>query len=165
MKPKLMLIGHARHGKDTVAELLKDMFGYSYVSPTWYAAETFIYDRLKASHGYKDVEECITDRVNHRKLWYDLIQGYNHGDPARLIREVFGQGDIYVGCRAYGELEAAKKEGLMDMTIWVEAALRKPLEGPESISVTMDQADIVLDNNEGLDELKKSLIATIKPYL
>jgi hypothetical protein len=31
-KPKLLVIGHGRHGKDTVCEMLRDHYGYTFES-------------------------------------------------------------------------------------------------------------------------------------
>jgi len=72
MLPKLLIIGHARHGKDTLAELLRDTFELKFVSSSQAASDIFIFDELKDKYGYTTPEECFEDRVNHRAEWYDM---------------------------------------------------------------------------------------------
>lgn len=152
-----MLIGSARHGKDTVAELLKKNLGYCYVSPTYYAAKTFIFDQLKNELGYKTVDECVEDRINHRVYWKEIIKKYNSNDPARLIREVYQQGDIYIGCRDLKEFYAAKEESLFDLAVWVDRSHHIPREDYSSNQLEMIDADVIIDNNYDLVHLEKQI--------
>ena len=50
--PKLLVIGNARHGKDTVCDILREEFGYSFRSSSDFCAEKFIYAELKDRYGY-----------------------------------------------------------------------------------------------------------------
>jgi hypothetical protein len=74
--PKLLIIGHARHGKDSMAEILQENFGLKFKSSSEAAAEIFIYDVLKGKYSYKTPQECFKDRVNHRAEWHQLICEY-----------------------------------------------------------------------------------------
>src|SRR6185369_672766 len=38
-KPRIVLVGHGRHGKDTVAEMLRDEYGFSFCSSSLFCAE------------------------------------------------------------------------------------------------------------------------------
>jgi hypothetical protein len=49
---KLLVIGHGRHGKDTVCEFLRDDYGYSFESSSQFCSKLFIYDNLKDKYGY-----------------------------------------------------------------------------------------------------------------
>ena len=42
----ILIIGHARHGKDTVAEFLEEIFGLTFMSSSQAAADIFIYEVL-----------------------------------------------------------------------------------------------------------------------
>ena len=84
MKLKLLVIGHGRHGKDTVCEILRDKYGYTFESSSKFCSKLFIYDNLKDKYGYKDEEECYTDRHNHRQEWYDAICDYNVPDRRKI---------------------------------------------------------------------------------
>ena len=54
---KILIIGHARHGKDTVADILYKNFNLTYTGSSQAAAEIFLYDALKDKYGYKSPEQ------------------------------------------------------------------------------------------------------------
>lgn len=151
---KFMIIGH---GKDTVCELMKEMFGMSFTSSSWFACELFIYSLLKDSHGYNTIEECFNDRVNHRETWHTLIKEFNTIDRAKLARLIFEENDIYCGLRDRDEFLDAKAEGLFDYAIWVDASKRLPPESAASCTVTKADSDYILRNNGPESELRANL--------
>lgn len=151
---KVYIVGNGRHGKDSVAEILRGSLGLSFCSSSFFMAKLFIYDALKVSLGYTSFEECYEDRHNHRRTWHELICSYNAKDPARLSREIFKEYDIYVGIRSNLELEEARREGLVDLVIWVDALGREPAESPESFDINRSQADFIIDNNGSEEELR-----------
>lgn len=154
---RLMIIGHARHGKDTVAELLSKNLGLKFTSSSEFACQLFIYKALRYTRGYKTIEECFNDRVNHRALWHQLIKEYQGGDKTKLTQAIFAENDIYCGCRAADEVQAAKDAGLVDLVIWVDASRRLPPEPIESCTVTLNQADFVIGNHGTLEQLQRSV--------
>lgn len=95
--PKLLIIGAARWGKDTMAEILEEEFGYLFKSSSLAASKIFIYDELKKKYNYKPPEECFEDRVNHRTEWHEMICEYNKNDRAKLAKEILKIADYYVG--------------------------------------------------------------------
>ena len=125
--PKLLILGSARHGKDTLAELLRDHFGFKFISSSQAAADIFIFDELKEKYGYSTPEECFEDRVNHRAEWYNMICDYNKTDRAKLAKGILERADCYVGMRDKFEIEESMKQGLFDLIIWVDASKRLPL--------------------------------------
>lgn len=147
---KLMVIGYARHGKDTVCDLLP----LKYESSSVMAAKIFIFELLKGKYGYATFEECFNDRVNHRAEWHQLIKDYNKDDKTRLAQDIYAENDIYCGIRDKEEFFQAKGEKLFDLSIWVDASDRLPPEPSSSISLKKHHADIVIDNNGTLDSLK-----------
>lgn len=151
---KLLVIGAARHGKDTFAEILRDDFGLKFKSSSQSAADIFIYDELKETYGYKTPEECFEDRVNHRQEWYEMIRDYNEHDRARLAKGILKDADCYVGMRDRGEIEECMKQGLFDLIIWVDASERLPLEDASSFNIDRSCADIVIENNGTFEEFK-----------
>ena len=98
MKNKVLIIGHARHGKDSMAEILNKEFGLKFESSSQSAANIFLYDMLKDKYGYKTPEECFEDRVNHRQEWYEAIVEYNKDDRAKLAKGILERSDCYVFC-------------------------------------------------------------------
>jgi len=147
----LIIVGHARHGKDEVCKLLAKKTSLKFVSSSWFLCEKLIYPLMKEN--YETPLDCFKDRVNHRGFWFDTICEYNLFDKARLCREIFEVADIYCGLRNIDELNAAKKEKLADHVIWVDALLRENPEPKTSMTIKESDADYVLDNNGTLQDL------------
>jgi hypothetical protein len=154
MFKKLLVIGHGRHGKDTVCEILRDKYGYSFESSSQFCSKLFIYDMLKDKYGYSNEEECYADRHNHRAEWYNAICDYNKGDGARLGRAIFDNHNIYCGLRNKREFFAMKNTGVFDYAIWVDRSDHLPLESKDSMSLEQWMADFTIDNNGDLEELE-----------
>jgi dephospho-CoA kinase len=151
---KLLIIGHARHGKDTFAELLEKDFGLKFKSSSQAAADIFLFDALKDKYGYETPEQCFEDRVNHRPEWYEMICDYNKDDRAKLAKGILTITDCYVGMRDRDEITECIKQGLFDLIIWVDASDRLSLESPDSFNIDKSCADIIIDNNGTFDEFK-----------
>lgn len=155
-KPKLLIIGHARHGKDTVAQILKDGWGLNFCSSSFAAAEKVVMPKMLDETGkpfYNTVEECFADRVNHRATWKNLITEYNTPDKTRLAREIMTENDIYVGMRCHIELGECWINRVFDAIVWVDASYRKEPEPLSSNTITKDRADYVIDNNGSMNDL------------
>lgn len=159
MKKKLLVIGHGRHGKDTVCEILRDRYDYSFESSSRFCSKLFIFNDLKDKYGYSDEEECYEDRHNHRAEWYNAICDYNIPDPARLGREIFQAHDIYCGLRNKKEFHAMKNTGVFDYAIWVDRSDFLPPESKDSMSLEQWMADFTIDNNGSLEDLKFNIDA------
>lgn len=149
---KLYIIGQARHGKDTFAEMLQKLLGFKIMASSEFAAELFIFDALKDTYGYETWQECFEDRVNHRTEWGDLIADFCAKDKAAFGRKLLEHNDVYIGCRRDDEILAAKEEGLMDEIILVDASIRCEPESPESYKVTITP-DRTVTNNDTEEEL------------
>jgi hypothetical protein len=156
--PKLLIIGNARHGKDSMAEILQEHFNLKFKSSSEAAAEIFIYDELKDKYGYKTPFECFEDRVNHRSEWYDLICGYNSVDKAKLAKGILEYADCYVGMRDSDEIKECINQKLFDLIIWVDASDRLPPEDASSFNITKSDADIIIENNDSFEEFKDRVI-------
>lgn len=161
-KLKLLVIGHGRHGKDTVCELLRDRYGYSFESSSQFCSRLFIYDQLKDRYGYANEQECYADRHNHRQEWYEAICAYNVPDAARLGREIFSAHDIYCGLRNKKEYHAMRNTGVFDYAIWVDRSDYLPAEPKTSMSLEQWMSDFTIDNNGTLEELEFNVDQLIK---
>lgn len=145
---KLMICGHARHGKDTFCELL----GLKFASSSWVALEKVIWPEM--GWMYDSLEECFNDRMNHRAEWHNLITAYNTPDLTRLSRDIFADNDVYCGIRNREEFYAAKEQGLFQFSVWVDASERHPPEDEGSCKLLPSDCDIIISNNGTLDDLK-----------
>jgi hypothetical protein len=150
--PKLLILGHGRHGKDTIAEILEEQIGLKFMSSSQASADIFIYDELKDKYKYENAVECFNDRSNHREEWYNLICGYNKDNKTRLAEDILKLNDCYVGMRDFEEVEKSMNDGLFDLIVWVDASDRLPLEGGESFNIDMSIADVVIYNNGTLED-------------
>lgn len=155
---KLLIIGHARHGKDSFAEILEENYNFTFKSSSMAASEIFIYDLLKGKYGYKTFEECFEDRVNHRTEWHDLICEYNKDNRARLASEILEYNNCYVGMRSPDEIDECLRQNLFDLIIWVDASERLPLESEDSFKIDKSYADIIVDNNGTLKQFKRRVL-------
>lgn len=153
----LLIIGHARHGKDTVAEMISNLTGYKFESSSAAAARIFIFDNLKDKYGYKDFNECYEDRMERRKEWYDLICDFNKEDKSKLAKEIMKDSNIYVGMRSNEECEKCLSDKVFDIVIGVFDP-RKPLEPSTSFNIDLwSKSDIVIVNKGSLEDLENKV--------
>lgn len=162
---KLCIVSHARSGKDTLAEILRDEFGYKFESSSKAASEIFIYDVLKDKYGYTSAEECFEDRVKKRQEWFELIQEFNAKDKAALAKVIMSRSDVYVGMRDREEIESCLDQDVFDLVVWVDASKRVPDEPSTSFNISKDVAHLIIDNNSTLENFREKAIKTFKYIL
>lgn len=154
---KILILGNARHGKDTVAELLNKHYNITFLSSSQAALDIFLYDKLKNKLNYKSKEEAHNDRINHRQLWYNEICNFNKKDKAKLAKEILNKANCYVGMRDNEEFIECNKQNLFDIIIWVDASDRLPIE-ENSFNINKSEADIIIENNTTLKDLERKII-------
>lgn len=142
-KLKILLLGHGRHGKDTVAGNLSIALGYNWCSSSKFAAEKAVYPLI--SNLYKDWQAAHLDRRNHRDLWFHAICAFNKRPGPSLVEQALVNHDIYVGMRSRIEFENSRP--LFDLTIWVDRSKFVPDESATSMELRESDADITLNNN------------------
>lgn len=156
VRPRLLVLGYGRHGKDTVAELLRDMHGFRFISSSEFVGRECLWESWGRDR-YTDFDAMYADRHNHRKKWMELIARYNTPDKTRTARTMLERGyDLYVGMRRLDELQASRN--LFDRVIWVDRSEHQPPE-TGSTDITRDNArpDLVIDNNGTLDDLRAAV--------
>ena len=161
--PHVLILGYARHGKDTAAEHLRDAHGIPFRSSSLFLAETVVMPEL-AGRGiaYPDLDACYADRVNHRALWREIIEDYNRDEPARLAKAILAEADCYVGMRMAREYWASRS--LFDVIFWIDASDRGlPPEGTDSMDIAFDPAWMVrIDNGGTFDAMKAQIDAWMR---
>lgn len=156
---KICLIGHARHGKDTVAEMMGKHFGFKHMSSSQAASDIFLYEALKDRYGYRTPIECFEDRVNHRKEWFDMICEYNQSNPGRLASEIMQVANVYTGMRSKREIDACLANGIFDLVIGVFNPLAK-LENFTSFDIDIwRDSHFVIPNSGSLEDLEQKILA------
>lgn len=163
---KLLVVGLAQHGKDTVTEILRDSYRLSYKSSSVACIELFIFDKIGAKYGYKTPLELYQNRDKYREELYQLITEFNTPDKSKLARLIMESNQIYCGLRSAEELEACKASKVFDMVIWVDALQRKGVtEGVESNTITEAMTDCTIDNNGAEKNLEKEVRKMLAFYI
>lgn len=156
-KPKLMIVGHGEHGKDTVCEMLRDYHHFAFKSSSLHCAE-IVFEVLGKKYWYETVQDCYADRRNHRKEWFDVITNYNTPDRTKIAREIYSEVDVYAGMRNREEFSQCKEQKVFDYAVWVDASKRLgTVEGQDSNQITKQDCDFVIDNNHSLEYLKNQV--------
>ena len=151
-KPRVLILGWARHGKDTVAEIMRDEHGYTFESSSFFLAEKVVRPELeRRGIAYESLDECYEDRVNHRATWRGIIGDFNGDDPSPLARSILEVSDCYVGMRTDREYRASRD--LFDAVVWVDASRRDiPPEGRDSMDIDYDPTTMFRIENGGTIE-------------
>lgn len=153
-KPKIVVVGYAGHGKDTVANRLASRHGFDYKASSMYCAEHIIFPKMY--HLFSSVQTCYNVRDDWRPEWRAAIEEYLTDDQARLGRKLLSDHDIYCGIRSVAEMEAVHDAGIADLVVWVDATERLPDEPLSSCEINKSYADIVIENNgEEIELLEK----------
>lgn len=151
----ILIIGHARHGKDTTAELLNELYKFTFESSSVAASRIFLYERLAEKYGYGTFQECFEDRVNHRAEWHREISDYNKEDKARLAKAILQTSNMYIGMRSNVEVEECITQGLFDWIIGIYDP-RKPEEPKDSFNINIwEKSDFILPNALAIVDLKR----------
>lgn len=79
----LLIIGHGRHGKDSVGDILRSKYGMRAVSSSEFAAEKAVFPLVSGI--YPDWRAAYEDRHAHRDLWFHAIRAYNLRPGPSLI--------------------------------------------------------------------------------
>lgn len=181
--PKVLILGFARHGKDTVSEMLRDHYGLSFQSSSMFCADKVLWriihdadaraeflatvqvsrrhlfeaELAMMADEYVSVEDCFEDRGNHRELWYLAIRAFNTPDATSLGRALYDQHDVYCGLRHAAEFHALVNAGIPDLVVWVDRSDHLDPEDHASCSVEPWMADYVIDNNGSLEDLERNV--------
>lgn len=152
-KPKLLIIGHGRHGKDTLAEKISQKMELNFISSSVFVGEECVWP-IWGQERYSNFNEMFEDRLNFRSTWKNLILAYNTPDKTRTVKTMFERGyDIYVGMRSMEEYAACHEAKLFDHVIWVDALKRLPPEPKDSNEMVPGVADLYFDNNGSIEDM------------
>lgn len=148
---KLLICGHAQHGKDSVADLLCDFNAYTASSSSFFVIKK-LEQKMCKDLGLASAAEVYERRSLHRQYLYETIRDYNSPDKARLSKEILSEHQIYVGMRDLEEFNASKH--LYDLKIWIDSSKRGiKLEPETSFNIPNDEFDVIIENNGTYDQL------------
>lgn len=149
---KILIIGHGRHGKDTLAKMISKEIGYSWCSSSRFVAKSIIFPIVSDIYG--DWKAAYEDRANNRELWFHAIRAYNFRPGPSLTKQILEDYNVYVGMRSRIEFEQSAQ--LFDLVIWVDRSPSIPHEPSSSMELIADDADYHWVNT--LPSQKKDLV-------
>lgn len=155
-KPKRILFcGKARAGKDTACAMLAEITGLrnagtvsKYIAPHM-AQELGI--SVEEAHVMRERGDMSPEM---RAKWRAKGDKLRVHDPALLVREMMANGEIGGGVRGRAEIQAARKEGLADLFVWV-ASWRAMAD--TTCEFGEEECDVVIKNDDSLDEFRERL--------
>jgi len=117
---KLIINGHARHGKDYLAAAVSEELGLVHLNASMYFAEKYV----EPAFNYGCVELAYKDRVNKRALWYEMMRMHDWQQNFMQLS------DVFTGHRNIEEHQEMHKtlDCLAVFVVWSE----KPWEDPSS---------------------------------
>jgi hypothetical protein len=122
----LIVNGHAKHGKDYLADKLAAEFKLKKLNASMWFAETVMMRAFPEQ--WSCVEDCYLDRVNHRALWYQMMRIGDWQERIMQHSQVFcGHRNIMEHQRMFHRKQG-NKPYLRVFVHWLGAEI----EGPES---------------------------------
>ena len=162
---KILIVGHARHGKDTVAEMIADYLGIEFQGTSRQFAS---HVRKALSEAVCDVQyhsdqECWEDRVNHRADWHVTIARFCSENKTAAADLVYAKGHIYCGVRAQAEYDAIVAK--YDPVIFWVSNNSKPKEPDSSMQLSYDPKTMSLITNDlALAQLQNTVQHQVGQY-
>lgn len=155
----ILILGHGRHGKDTLAQALHEKYGLVSSSSSEHAIrlnDVFFKIRARCCDAgkdgpkYRDCAEAYADRHNHRAIWFETIQEYNEKyGYTELATDLLRENNIYTGMRSLLEYEACLEERIFDLILWVDRGLFVEPESEDSFKIKFDPQRMHYINNNG----------------
>lgn len=159
MTKRIAVCGYGRHGKESTSRILSELTGLCYTKSTSEAAAELVFSHTQESHGYETVQECWNDRHQHRSTWAKIIWDHNKPLGITLYADMVRNGiDILDGIRQADEIAACVEHGIVDLTVWVDASKRKPIEDASSCTLGPDDCQYIIDNNGTIEQLRANVI-------
>lgn len=137
---KIVIVGHGRAGKDTVAEFLR-MLGFKYTHGTSWYGRQFVADHL----GLPDADACWHERHKDRQLWKEIIDK----NAEAVYKLCLEENNIITGLRRVRDVEWFK-EHHKPLIIWVERDV--PVD--PTLEFGPEQAHIIINNNGTEEDMK-----------
>jgi len=150
---RIAISGHGECGKDTVSQMLAELFGLKYDRSTSEFSASLVYKHYLRD-SYPDFQSAWDDRRNHRELWGKAIAELNGSSKCEIYKMMIEDNEILNGIRRREELMAAKEAGLIDMIIWVN---RDGTPVDSTLDYGPEDCDLVVDNSGDLTDLWFSL--------
>lgn len=154
---RIIICGHSRHGKDTLAEILKLQFGLKFQTSSFTARDEVFTNCKLLQSKYKNPIDAWENRHAHRQEWFDGISRICGHDDTALANKIFSDAEVYCGMRRIEELRACQQRWPEVVAMWVDASDRLPLESDKSNTITKDHCEFTIHNNGTEQEFERKV--------
>lgn len=157
---KFLVLGHGGHGKDTIGDMLENVYGMPSMSSSLFACENVVEPAFtKIGIEYDSYAHCYADRSNHREFWFNSIAHYCRYEADRLAVDLLEEYDVYTGMRSQREFAGCHASRLFDEIFWVDASVRVAKESPKSLELAYNPATMRFINNNYSKALAERCLA------
>lgn len=153
LRPKVLFCGPGRAGKDTAAEMFCDVTGLKFAGTFSKYLIKFVAPKLGLSEEEAYRRRHESDAM--RMIWFETGNDIRKDDPTLLAKMAFENGDVSGGVRGLPEIKAIREHRVADLIVWV--ARDVPVD--PTLEFGREYADVVIDNNGTLDELREKVTA------
>lgn len=150
----IAFLGHSGCGKDTAAICLALRTGITYEG----SLSKYLLPEVCAVLQCPISHELFLERHKYRDIWKKCADELREKDPLVLVRRSLKNSPLITGFRSRKEFEAAKKEKLIDLTIWIE---RDVFFDP-TLELDKDDADIIIENIKTIGVLNYKMLKLAK---
>lgn len=148
----ILVQGYSESGKTTAAKMISELIG----SPPPINCSDIIIRDFATANGL-DPNDILKNKDQHRQQLFMFGKAAQEKDPAYPVSEAFKKTKVVTGIRRQENLDAAMN--FIDLIIWIDRDLAKKNSTDE---LSPDHADVVIDNNGSLDDMKIQLIAALQ---
>jgi hypothetical protein len=150
--PILCVVGFGRAGKDTAADYLGPTFHLARGPSSSLTCLPFVTHMV---YGKVTFEQTVYDeRHSRREFWLHACNALREKDPTLLAKMCLALGEMVVGIRGKPEFDAVVKDGVVDLTLWVDNTRVPP---DFTVEFAREDCDVVVDNHTTLDQFHRRL--------
>jgi dephospho-CoA kinase len=148
----ILVLGYSESGKTTAAEIVAQLTG----SPPPINCSDIIIRDFAAENGLEP-SEVLANKSTYRQQLFAFGKAIQDKDPAYPVPEAYKTTRVVTGVRTVKSLGSVRN--YVDLIIWIDRDAAKQNTTDE---LGPEHADVVVDNNGSLDDLKIKLIAALQ---
>jgi cytidylate kinase len=147
---RILVVGPSGAGKDTACRFLAELTGLRFAGTTSSYLARHVAARLGVS-----VEQAYHSRHRDRNLWHRVGNEVRRRDPGLLVRESLEHADLTGGARGIEEIEACRRERLVDLIVWID---NDRVRGDSTLTFSQRDCDVVVPNHGTLEDFRRHLL-------
>jgi hypothetical protein len=149
-RKRIMVVGYSGAGKDTACRFLAGVTHLRFAGTTSHCLARHVAARLGVS-----VQEAYRSRHANRNLWHRVGNQLRRHDPGLLTRESLRHAEITGGVRGIEEVQACRREHLVDLIVWVD---NDRVPRGQAVTFGPSDCDVAVPNHGSLEEFHGHLL-------